>query len=143
MALDGPIDEFSRAMMNLSLYDKHKNTIPENGGDEALLAALANGPLPAREAAAAAITNLAWSPEIRSRLCAGGAIPSLVLLLGEEDPKASDTAVKALYNLSSTNHAKVPKLQLCMAALVLLNALLARGPCFAGHSHVCIEPIRR
>ena len=110
MARGGSIGNFFQGDDEpLSLYDKHKNTIPENGGDEALLAALANGPLPARQAAAARhLTNLSWSPEIRSRLCSGGAIPSLVLLLGEEDPQASDTAVKALYNLASTNHAKVP-----------------------------------
>ena len=93
--------------MNLSLWDKYKSAIPACGGDTALLSTLANGPLNARQAAASAITNLAWNSEIRQKLCDTGAIPSLVALLAESDEMAADAAVKALYNLASTDRAKV------------------------------------
>lgn len=96
--------------MNLSLYDENKVLIPKVDGDMALIKALACGPPGAKQAAAAAITNLAWQPEIRKRICDLGAIPPLIALLADVQAcngMGSGDAAKALYNLASTEEAKV------------------------------------
>jgi hypothetical protein len=100
-------------MMNLSLYDENKALIPKVDGDKALIKALTSGPPGAKQAAAATITNLAWQPDIRKRICDLGAVRPLVELLAGRDASpgmGSDTAAKALYNLASTEEAKVAPL---------------------------------